>query len=161
MQVLLPVYLNDMAGYPENDFGFARAANNVAWLYLIGPKEIRNIPKALRLAQKAVKVSPSRGPFLRTLGAAYYYSGRYDEAISPLGDAVKAGEGVYVGYSLLFLAMCCQKRGESEQAYEYYRLALAWQDAHHDLVPYQRGTLRMLRAEAESVLKIGKPEPQQ
>jgi tetratricopeptide (TPR) repeat protein len=68
-----------LAIQPDN----GNAMSNLAWVFATSPDEsLRNGPKAVELAEQAVRLSGGRIPILfRTLAAAYAESGRYSEAI--------------------------------------------------------------------------------
>jgi Tfp pilus assembly protein PilF len=68
-----------LAIQPDN----GNAMSNLAWIFATSPDEsLRNGPKAVELAEQAVRLSGGRIPILfRTLAAAYAESGRYSEAI--------------------------------------------------------------------------------
>ena len=48
----------------------------------------RNLDRALEMIQKAAELSPGDGYILDSLAWAYYRLGRYDEAVSPMEEAV-------------------------------------------------------------------------
>jgi spermidine synthase len=76
----------------------AEALNNLAWIYATSEnKKIRNGREAVRLAQRACKLTGYRqGAFIDTLCAAYAEAGRFDEAVKAaerlLGWAESAGQ---------------------------------------------------------------------
>jgi Flp pilus assembly protein TadD len=65
--------------------------NNVARLLATWPDaSLRNGPRAVELAQRAVQLSGGREPlFIATLGAAYAEAGRFPEAIAAAGSALE------------------------------------------------------------------------
>jgi len=67
------------------------ALNNLAWLYATAPvEELRKPADALRLAEKAARISPLPH-ILDTLGESYFVNGRYAEAVQALEAALAAG----------------------------------------------------------------------
>jgi Zn-dependent protease with chaperone function len=65
--------------------------NNLAWLYATADvEELRKPAEALRLSQKAARISP-KPHILDTLGESYFVNGRYEEAVRALEAAVSAG----------------------------------------------------------------------
>jgi uncharacterized protein HemY len=73
--------------------------NNLAWLYATADvKELRKPAEALRLSQKAARISP-RPHILDTLGESYFINGRYEEAVRALEAAVSAGTDNPVYYA--------------------------------------------------------------
>ncbi len=63
------------------------AANNLAWLLATTQGDLE---RALGLAKKAHLADPSNGGLSDTLGWIYFKMGNYPEALTALGDAVKA-----------------------------------------------------------------------
>src|SRR5437762_10397994 len=72
---------------PDN----GNAMSNLAWVFATSPDEsVRNGPKAVQLAEQAVRISGGRIPILfRTLGAAYAESGRFSEAIQAAQQGIE------------------------------------------------------------------------
>src|SRR5207237_10007849 len=67
------------------------AMSNLAWVFATSPDEsVRNGPKAVQLAEQAVRISGGRIPILfRTLGAAYAESGRFSAAIKAAHQGIE------------------------------------------------------------------------
>src|SRR5256886_3840968 len=76
-----------LAIQPDN----GNAMSNLAWVFATSPDEsVRNGPKAVQLAEQAVRISGGRIPILfRTLGAAYAESGRFSEAIQAAQQGIE------------------------------------------------------------------------
>jgi len=76
-----------LAVQPDN----GNAMSNLAWVFATSPDQsVRNGPKAVQLAEQAVRVSGSRIPILfRTLAAAYAESGRFSEAIQAARQGIE------------------------------------------------------------------------
>ena len=73
--------------------------NNLAWLYATADmKELRKPAEALKLSQKAARISP-KPHILDTLGESYFVNGRYEEAVRALEAAVSAGTDNPVYYA--------------------------------------------------------------
>ena len=70
--------------------GDPRPNNNLAWIRATHPDpKFRNGTEAVRLAERALKLSGDRDPgLLDTLAAAYAEAGRFPEAISTLQEAI-------------------------------------------------------------------------
>jgi protein O-mannosyl-transferase len=68
-----------------------RALNQLAWLLATGPEaSVRNGPRAVALAEQAVKLTGGREPaILGTLAAAYAEVGRFPEAVKTAREAAK------------------------------------------------------------------------
>ncbi|MCF8119850.1 MAG: M48 family metalloprotease [Deltaproteobacteria bacterium] len=64
------------------------ALNNLAWLLVTTPQDaLRDIPRGLELAKRAVALEPSPG-FLDTLAEAYYQNGQAAEAVKTIQRAM-------------------------------------------------------------------------
>jgi WD40 repeat protein len=131
----------------------ARARNNLAWLYLTGPTELRDDAKALTLAEDAVRLEPYRAEWLNTLGVAYYRTGQWEKAISTLELGVDAQGGQAMAFDLFFLAMSHYRLGHRERARELYHQALSWW-RQQDLPAEWVKDLVAFRAEAEALLQL-------
>jgi tetratricopeptide (TPR) repeat protein len=77
--------------YEPND---ANAANNLAWVLATSPEaEIRNGPRAVQLAERAVQLTQSKDPTrLRTLAAAYAENGEFLAAVPTATKALELAE---------------------------------------------------------------------
>jgi tetratricopeptide (TPR) repeat protein len=75
---------------PDN----GNAMNNLAWVFATSPAaSVRDAPRAMRLAEQALRVSGGRIPIvLRTLAAAYAESGRFTEAIDTARRGLELAE---------------------------------------------------------------------
>jgi tetratricopeptide (TPR) repeat protein len=74
----------------------ATAFNNLAWL-LVTEESVRDRERGLKLARRAVSLSPSP-VFLDTLAEAYYVNGYTEEAVETIQEAISAAtenEGYY------------------------------------------------------------------
>src|SRR5262249_22726926 len=67
------------------------ALNNLAWVLVTGPLELRDPGRALELSQRAVKLAPTKGTYQNTLGACLCRLGRYREAVSAFEKSLAAG----------------------------------------------------------------------
>jgi hypothetical protein len=67
--------------------------NNLAWACVIGPDAVPDIDAVVRLAERSVASGRSYAN-LNTLGVALYRTGRYQEAVNKLNEAIAAhGQG--------------------------------------------------------------------
>jgi tetratricopeptide (TPR) repeat protein len=76
-----------LAIQPDN----GNAMSNLAWVFATSPDQsLRDGPKAVELAQRALRISGGRIPILfRTLAAAYAESGRFSEAIQTAQQGIE------------------------------------------------------------------------
>jgi serine/threonine protein kinase/WD40 repeat protein/Tfp pilus assembly protein PilF len=136
------------------------ACNTLAWLYVVGPEELREPNKALSLAQKAVKLKPAEEAYFNTLGVVHYQLGQYPPAVVWLERSLrKSRHSPAAAYDLFFLAMCHARLGDADQARDCYHQALQCvQEKQGQLSPNEREELNAFRAEADAVLAKG-PRP--
>jgi hypothetical protein len=130
----------------------ANACNDLAWLYVMGPLELRDPAKALPLAEQAVR-RESQPQTLNTLGVVHYRLGRWREAIDYLNRSAKghAGAGLEA-WDLFFLAMCYQGQGNRVQARTTYDRAVAARARLPRLLPASRAELDEIQNEAAIML---------
>jgi tetratricopeptide (TPR) repeat protein len=76
-----------LAVQPDN----GNAMSNLAWVFATSPDQsLRDGPKAVQLAEQALRISGGRIPILfRTLAAAYAESGRFSEAIQTVQQGIE------------------------------------------------------------------------
>jgi WD40 repeat protein/Tfp pilus assembly protein PilF len=136
------------------------ACNTLAWLYVVGPEELRDPTKALPLAQKVVKLKPAVRAYFNTLGVVYYRLGQYPPAVVALERSLhESKQGKAASHDLFFLAMCHTRLGDADQARDCYNRALQCvQEKQGQLSPDEREELNAFRAEAEAELaKLPRP----
>jgi eukaryotic-like serine/threonine-protein kinase len=78
----------------------AEAQNNLAWLLLTGPRELRDPAQVLLLARKAIEPEPKEAMWINTLGVALYYTGHCAEAIPVLERSRREQKGQAEAYDL-------------------------------------------------------------
>ncbi len=119
------------------------AANNLAWRLLIGPTELRDVNRAVKLLEKAMEAVEMDNNSRNTLAIAYYRSERYAEAAELLRANLGSQDDMYLGYDLYFLAMSYWKLDEPNRA----RDMLEWAERMFRLKsPQEPITLRELEA---------------
>jgi Tfp pilus assembly protein PilF len=128
------------------------AHNNLAWLLLTGPKELRDAKEALPHAQKTVDLSRDQ-VYLNTLGVALYRNDKYREAIPVFKQSLAAGKGKYDGFDLFFLAMCHAQLGDVAKARDCFDRAVKWMEGQKNLPAQYVEELKAFRAEADAVLR--------
>jgi uncharacterized protein HemY len=134
------------------------ANNNLAWLLVTGPKELRDAQAALPLARKAAEQEPQTALYLNTLGVVLYRNAKYTDAISVLEKSLAASRGNSDGFDLFFLAMCHHQLGEPAKSKECFDRAMKWLHERRAIpIPAQwLPELTAFQAEAEGVLAQGK-----
>jgi WD40 repeat protein len=131
----------------------AVAHNNLAWLLLTGPKELRDPAQALAAARKAVELEPEESLYLNTLGVALYRTGQFADAIPVLERSLHEQGGQADAFDLFFLAMCHHRLGDAAKAKDYHERACRWFEAHKSkLSPRWREELTAFQDEAKTVL---------
>jgi hypothetical protein len=134
---------------------FAEAHNNLAWLLVIGPAELRDPAEALPHARRAVELSAGRDIYLNTLGVVLYRNGQFAEAVTVLEKSYQAGKGRQDAFDLFFLAMCHHQLGDPKKAREEFDGAARWfrenRTRLHD--PGWEAELTAFQAEAEALLR--------
>jgi WD40 repeat protein len=130
------------------------ACNNLAWALLTAPEPLRDVPTALPLAERAVKLAPKSAVFANTLGAAYYRAGRYREATDILRPNLDRQQDQYLAFDLYFLAMSHHHLDEAGRAKDYFAWANRWERTQSGLTPNEVAELNEFRAEAAVVLGL-------
>jgi tetratricopeptide (TPR) repeat protein len=106
----------------------ARELDVLAWT-LVGWRWYGSTPHepdvAVKLAERAVSLSPERGRYHGTLGAALCGAERWEEAERSLLTAIRLTEGGN-GFDLLCLAIARVRQGERDEARRAYERALEW-----------------------------------
>jgi tetratricopeptide (TPR) repeat protein len=136
----------------EVDPNHELAYNNLAWLLVTGPAELRNPAEALPLARRALEHSLDEANTLNTLGVVLYRNGQFAEAITILERSLAAGDGSTDGFDLFFLSMCHAKQGNASRAREIFDRAVAWCDKQKNLSPAWAKELGDFRAEAGALI---------
>jgi serine/threonine protein kinase/WD40 repeat protein/Tfp pilus assembly protein PilF len=131
----------------------ALAHNNLAWLLLTGPKELRDPAQALPEARKAVAANPDEPLYQNTLGVALYRVGQFAEAVNALEKSLRRGMGKTDAFDLFFLAMCHHRLGDAAKAKDRRQRGACWFECHQsELTPEWQAELTAFQAEADMVL---------
>ena len=136
----------------------------LAWNCVLAPDALDDYSPAIKLAERAVEEDPKLPFRKQCLGAVLYRAGRFDKAIETLeGIAeLEKPEDTSPAYGWYFLAMAHHTNGNSDEAKKWLDKAVGWTDRvtreHHDgtgaRLPWnRRATLKLLRQEAEALLK--------
>jgi hypothetical protein len=136
------VDLGDLAG----------AHNNLAWLRVAGPADVRDPSSALAPALKATELAPNDVHYHNTLGTVYYRLARYEEAIATLEANLKR-KGGDTAFDFFVLAMSYHHRGDADKARDAYGRAHNWWQANAThLTTESVAELNAFRAEADTLL---------
>jgi len=121
------------AGESENAEGkkvLADARHRLAWALATGPDpSLRDPPRAVELATKAVQAAPDSGDFWTTLGAAHYRAGDRPAALTALGKATRL-PSTGRPQQWFFLALACWHEGRRDEAREWRRKAVGWMETN-------------------------------
>jgi tetratricopeptide (TPR) repeat protein len=103
----------------ELDPDHAEAYNYLAYMW--AEKGIK-LDKAAETIRKALKLDPSSGAFIDTLGWIYFMQGKYDDALKSIG---KASEILPDDATIIeHLGSVYDKLGDSEKALEYWKKSI-------------------------------------
>jgi WD40 repeat protein/tetratricopeptide (TPR) repeat protein/predicted Ser/Thr protein kinase len=144
----------------------ANVANDVVWTCVVGPAAGVDHGRCVHMMETA---DAGQMPIthLKTLGAALYRAGRFEEAVRRLDEAIARGKGG-TAWDWLFLAMSYHRLGRADEARQAPERAARWVAQAEDgklpdgstprPLPWTaRLELRLLRREAEELLGDGKP----
>jgi len=126
--------------------------HDLGWVLATCPVlQLRDPPRALTLAQQAVRLAPESADCWELLGIARYRAGDPTGAIDAGQKAMALCDGGGAEH-WLYLAMAWWQEGDRAQARRWYDKGNAWVEAHRPVkVP-----LDLLRAEAEAL--VGKEQ---
>jgi tetratricopeptide (TPR) repeat protein len=144
-------------------------ASQMSWILLSHTeKDLRDVPRALRLVEHAVEQIPTRSDFQWTLAAARYYVGQYGEAEEALAKSVELDR--HDAWSWPLSALIQSGRGNEKAARDNYGRAEAWLAQHppdDDLRRFRAEVTESLQhvlnpaTTAEEVPTSGDAEPSQ
>jgi len=124
--------------------------NSFAWCCATSRfSELRDPPRAVELAQKAVELAPQTGGYWNTLGVAQYRAENWSGAIAGFERSMALRRGGD-SFDWFFLAMTAWQLGDHDEARQWYDRAVLWMDEHN---PNDK-ELRRFRAEAAELLRI-------
>jgi tetratricopeptide (TPR) repeat protein len=178
-RALVRLERGDRAGYRKDCAAMRRqfgatanpdSVNWTVWTCIQHPDAVDDWTKLVQWAEKVLAADPNDFVRLTTLGAVLYRAGRFDDAVRRLTEAEAAFKKAKarfstIAYTWLFLAMTEERRGHARQARQWQAIAareIEQPSAERANDPgvgtwNRRLTLRLLRSEAEALLKIDKP----
>ena len=122
--------------------------------YVLGPEATADPGVPVRLAELAVRGASGfdKADCLNTFGAALYRSGRCDEAIRRLEEAIQArgGEGGPAGWA--FLALAHHRLGHRDEARRWLDRLREHRPSEDPARFWDELEARLLRSEAEAVV---------
>ncbi len=128
----------------------AEACNSSAWHLVTGQDHQSHDPVlAVRLARRAVELSPHDGYSWNTLGIAYYRAIDWESAVAALERSVELQGGH--SFDFFFLAMAHWRLGDRDAARRWYDQAVEWMNTNKP----DDVELLGFRAEAEALLGTG------
>ncbi len=99
----------------------AEIYNDLAWVLLTSPDlKLQIAENAVELAEMAFHHVPDFPAARKTLGIAYYRTGRWQEAIASLERYMAAGDDCPSPLAALFLAMSHAQLGHKQEARQWY-----------------------------------------
>jgi serine/threonine protein kinase/Tfp pilus assembly protein PilF len=173
-RALVRLHSDDRAGYRKDCAAMRQQVGASAnpdvvmwtvWTCLQVPDAVDDWPKLAQWAEKALAADPKEHNRLNFLGGLLYRAGRFKEAVQRLSEAEAAfdkAKGPHsIAYTWLFRAMAEERLGNTAKAREWlakavHQIERVAADKDNDLRWNQQLTLRLLRKEAETLLKIDK-----
>ena len=147
-------------------------AHWAAWACVLAPDATKDWPKAVALAEKAAKSDPKsatyRTPWARSSTAPGGWRRRSSGSRRPTGwSETGRAKCPSPAYTWFFLAMAHHRLGHREEAKKWLDKAVAWTektireaDQGTTYLPWNRRlTLKLLREEAEALLKSAPASP--
>jgi predicted Zn-dependent protease len=147
----------------------APRADVIAWTCALAPNAVTDVGLPVRLAERAWAANPRSYAYARTLGAALYRAGRFDEAVRQLDRATALQKDTPVAWLLLALAhdrlghktearRFLDQAGERIDRFFREKSRTAPELTAWDQLPWtERLVVQLLRREAAE--RIGEPKP--
>ncbi len=117
-------------------------AITVAWCCVLAPDAVADREALVRLAQNALK----------TLGAALFRAGRFDEAIRRLEEGIPLRNGTNVPQAWAFLAIAHFRLGHRNAAHHWLERLRHHEPSRDPNQFWHELEIRLLRGEAEAVI---------
>jgi tetratricopeptide (TPR) repeat protein len=183
---LLRLHLGDRDGYRKAcgimSDRFSKQENVAGtelalWVCVLAPDSVADLSRLVQWAERLLAAQPNNIVYMNTLGATLYRAGRFEDALKLLSKASIAYKPAdelrsASAYNSLFLAMAHSRLQHAEEARKWMRKAISKIDASEqkkaageaasEPVPWNRRlTLRLLRTEAENLMKGQRQTPKQ
>jgi tetratricopeptide (TPR) repeat protein len=135
--------------------------DTMAWTCVFRADAVADLSRPVELAEKAVAAEHFTG--LRTLGAALYRAGRFDEAVGKVDESLES-QGGRGPLDWLFLAMAHHRLGHTDDAHQWLDKAAEWIDEKRESGIYgaapdwtERLERQLPRREAEALIGADRP----
>jgi tetratricopeptide (TPR) repeat protein len=143
-----------LPGDPDLRVHRANALNDLAWLLAAeSDPALLDAPRAVRLADEAIRLDPDLEAGWNTLGVARYRAGDWAGSVEALERSVAVGPPGGTAFDHFFLAMAFRRLGDERRARDSFGRAVDWSDRHRSGHP----DLARFRDEAAALLE--KPRP--
>jgi WD40 repeat protein/tetratricopeptide (TPR) repeat protein len=138
-------------------------ARETVWTSALRPDAVPDPSQLVRIAVRVVAQEPKGAIYLRSLGAALYRAGRFEEAIQQLNAAIAAQNGDGLFEDWLFLAMAHHRLGHAAEARQWLDKTIQWEAKRKDdaepLDWVARWELQILLHEAKELIEGKAKEP--
>jgi WD40 repeat protein/serine/threonine protein kinase len=131
-------------------------ADSVAWLCVLAPDAVADREAPMRLAEAALAGQPGSGSqrsgVLKTLGAALYRAGRFEEAVRRLEESIQAHGAGGDPKAFAFLALAHHQLGDREEAKRWLDKLKAYRPKEGFDVSRDDMDIQILQREAEGLI---------
>ena len=132
----------------------AVASNRLAWfLATTANEQVRDAPRATKLARIAVEARENNGFYWYTLGVSYYRGNDWARAAEAFSTATKNRNDTSRGFAGFFIAMNTWRLNRKADALRTYRESTRWMDKQNP----NDSELKRFRREAAALLDIRQP----
>jgi eukaryotic-like serine/threonine-protein kinase len=132
-------------------------ANSVAWYCVLAPDAVADPKAPVRLARSALAGYPERGrprsDVLKTLGAAQYRAGRFEEAIRRLEESIQTRGDGGDPKGIAFLALAHHRLGHRDEAERWLARLVASRPTEGFDFSRDDVEIRILHREAGSIIQ--------
>jgi tetratricopeptide (TPR) repeat protein len=136
-------------------------ANEVAWCCVLAPDAVADFKAPVRLAEAALvgqgETGRARGDVLKTLGAALYRAGRFEEAIRRLDQSIQIRGDGGDPRAFAFLALAHHRLGHRDEAERWLDKLVAYRPKQGFDFSMDDVEVRILHREAESLILGSRP----
>jgi tetratricopeptide (TPR) repeat protein len=137
------------AKQPGLEISEALLLNSTAWLLATCPDEsLVDTPRALKLATKAVSITPNSATNVSTLAFAQHLNGNHEKAIKTFQQSTQLDADL-IALNTLMTAMCYAKLGKIDQANDLYNKAVQLNKAN----PQEPELFERYRIQAEKLFR--------